>query len=275
VSCGRSLEIDVARFARERGAPQWQTFEAHLATCADCRREIELVEQLGDSFSAGDRETGEHLATESLARFSEEPGVLLREERRDIILHLAACGSCRDELTVLQRLDSVLGPARAASGPPEHFGLLARVRRILSQPAFAYAVALLAIAAVLFDRPREPAPGSIAPPVAGSKGFDPSLAASVSESIEVELYPAARPMVRLGASSELLLRVPTALSTAAVKLSDEAGDLDIRRRIVAREGFVEIDVPSAWLRAGGHRVVVAPPGRDGAESTEFEFEVED
>lgn len=275
MSCGRSLELDLAQFLRERGSPRWREFELHLGACEDCRQEVDLLAQLGEALGEGAPDPQGHPATEVLARFSEEPGAMLREARRKLILHVVRCGSCRDELAVLQRLDSVLGPARAASEAPAPTGFVARLQRVLRQPAFAYGVALLALVAVVFDRPSEPAPGSLPPPVPGSKGFEPPIDSGVLESLELELSPSARPVLRLGASTDLLLRVPTELATAVVTVRAGEGGLEVRRSLVAQGGFVELDVPSAWLRAGSYEVFVMPEDEDSATRVALGFEIQD
>ena len=151
MGCTRAFDIDLVAFLAEPRAEAFADFRAHYPRCAVCAAEMrawtELAEQLG-------RER--HPAATALAEYASLPA----QERAAIDRHAAGCARCREELRVLEAFDPALLTRPAPAAEPVGPGWLERLPRLFWHPAFAYGVALLVVAPVLW---RTQGPGALDP----------------------------------------------------------------------------------------------------------------
>lgn len=153
MGCNRAFDIDLAAFLADPRAEAFADFRAHYPRCAACAAEVrvwtELTEQLG-----GER----HPAAVALAEYASLPA----SERAAIDRHAAGCARCREELRLLEAFDpaQLTRPAPVAAAEPAGPDWLERLARIFWHPAFAYGVALLVVAPLLW---RTQGPGALAP----------------------------------------------------------------------------------------------------------------
>jgi predicted anti-sigma-YlaC factor YlaD len=105
MSCGWSLEIDLAAALRERRDPRWSAFHAHHPACPDCRRALAPWTRLDALVRAATRELPEwHPPDEALIALLERPRSQTPAERARVAAHLDACGPCRDALLAVAAL---------------------------------------------------------------------------------------------------------------------------------------------------------------------------
>ena len=125
MSCQRAHEIDLAAFAAEPSAAEWQSFRSHYPTCEDCTGEVARWSKLGALLeAAAPGETGEggfgHPSSEQLLAFRSAPAELAPDVRSRIEIHTRGCAPCRSELAVLRDFDmasvTTPRPVEAESG---------------------------------------------------------------------------------------------------------------------------------------------------------------
>lgn len=141
MTCRRTFELDLPGFLADPRAPGFADFRDHYPRCAACAAEVrawtELSAQLASAAPA-------HPEPERLLRYADRDAALTAAARGAIEAHLARCAACRDELAALAAFEP---GALAAAAPPRAeaslAGALAGLRRLLWQPALAWAVALL------------------------------------------------------------------------------------------------------------------------------------
>jgi hypothetical protein len=253
VICRRAFELELAEFLADPRAPGFAGFREHYPRCPDCAAEVrawtELVGLLGGENA--------HPAPERLLRFAETPAALAPETRSAVERHLRRCAACRDELAGLARFD----PA-ALAAPPTHQRvgagrLLATLGRIAWHPATAYALLLLVTVPAL-QALRGEAPPEAMDAMATSQ---PGALAEESASTERAAAPAplaatSRAMLSDAASDVVAVRVPVghARDEVEIRLVSPDGRRELRERVAAAGGEVELHVPAAWLTPGRWRV---------------------
>jgi len=172
--CRRAYELDLAAFLEDPRDAAWDDFRAHYPRCADCAPEVAAWTTL---HAALDR----HPDPDALLRWSDDRAGLAAAEQTRVARHLERCASCRDELRALARFAAPAavaadGTAVPADAPPAHHPTATRsggrhgesrpgrrpgsirdatrsggrrtaslLRRIVWQPAFAYAVLIVVI----------------------------------------------------------------------------------------------------------------------------------
>lgn len=167
--CRRTQDVDLASFLAEPRADEFAEFRAHYPVCADCAAEVRAWTELHLQL----RDPEAHPEPRLLLAWQDEPASLAPERRSALARHLEACASCRDELRALRAFDPAAAAAAvAAPGDAVLERIGAIVRRILWQPALAYALVLLLLIPLVLDRwgeVEEPAPLSTEAPVLESK----------------------------------------------------------------------------------------------------------
>ncbi|TDJ16723.1 MAG: hypothetical protein E2O69_09985 [Deltaproteobacteria bacterium] len=149
MSCDRSRQIELADFLDDPRAASFRNFRGHYPRCAECSAEVRAWTELHQALQPN------HPDPEQLAQYASlEP-----QQRARIDLHAARCPSCREELSELGRFDPALllsGAAATsdAAGWLGRFGeFMQGLRRLLWQPAFAYAIAALLLLPVVYRSP--------------------------------------------------------------------------------------------------------------------------
>ncbi len=147
MSCDRSRQIELADFLDDPRAASFRDFREHYPRCAECSAEVRAWTELQQALQS------DHPDPAQLAQYASlEP-----QQRARIDLHTARCPSCREELSDLERFDPALltsGAATAAAAGPGWLGeFMQGLRRLLWQPAFAYAIAGLLLLPVLYRSP--------------------------------------------------------------------------------------------------------------------------
>jgi len=124
----------------------------HLQDCHDCRKEFEEIQNLGDAADHyGDVLFTKHIASDKLVLFAEAPRSLDAPERKNIEAHLSECTNCREELKLLQGLESTLTQDKAPVKKKENSDWLSNfflnlkntLFPVVLKPAFAYFLVLL------------------------------------------------------------------------------------------------------------------------------------
>ncbi len=160
MSCRRAFDVDLAAYLVEPRAAAWDDFREHWPRCADCAAEVAawtaLQARLG---SAG------HPDPERLLRWADGDDGLPPAERLALARHVEACPTCTDELRALARFDVAphVEERPVAAAPTPRRSML---RRVLWNPAVAYALLLVALAPSLLDRHEEASRDVLGPPAA-------------------------------------------------------------------------------------------------------------
>ena len=213
MSCRRAYEIDIAAYLANPRAAEFAAFRAHYPACAPCSAELRAWTELTARLGAG---RAAHPAPALLLRFEDAADRLEPAARDALRAHLAGCASCRDELAGLRAFQPALDALPAAPASREGRGLAAALRALLWQPAFAYAVAFVLAAPLLYLqvtrdrldlRPPRSAPATTpapearpAPPPARPSPLAPAPARPAPKpepapAKEVRKEPAARPRI--------------------------------------------------------------------------------
>src|SRR5262245_4140578 len=105
MSCGWSLEGDLAAAAREIRELPALPLAAHWRECPDCRRALAPWVRLDALVRAAVRRPPEwHPADEALVALLERPRSQTPTERARLAAHLDACAPCRDALLAVAAL---------------------------------------------------------------------------------------------------------------------------------------------------------------------------
>ena len=121
----------------------------HLSICPHCRELLNHVQWFSKGlkeFSV--QELKQHISSETLVKFADNPDVLDQKTREYTETHLLFCDQCQSELQVLQDLNvEIAGKTAEASASMTRFpSLLTRLSNqlvnLVRKPAFAYAVAV-------------------------------------------------------------------------------------------------------------------------------------
>jgi hypothetical protein len=116
VTCRRAFDVDLAAYLAEPEGTQWAEFRAHYLTCPDCSAEVGVWTGMEASMrSSLASEAAEHLASDLLARFEEDPRGLPADQWQRVDQHLQACRPCTDRLAALREFDFA---ALEAAAPP-------------------------------------------------------------------------------------------------------------------------------------------------------------
>ena len=143
MACRKAFDVDLAGFLAEPRAEAFVEFRDHYPRCADCSAEVRAWTQL-DAALGDDA----HPAPDALAAYPDAAP----EARRRIDRHAARCPACREELRLLEAFDpATLAEPVAVSAEPERPSWLEALARLLWHPAFAYGVALLLVAPVVWQ----------------------------------------------------------------------------------------------------------------------------
>jgi hypothetical protein len=151
MSCQRAYDIDLAAFLADPRSDAHAGFREHYPRCARCAAEVRAWTELEGLL----RPPQVHPAPEKLLALEDAREGLGPVERAALEEHVAGCASCRDELRALRGF-AEQAPGPAATAPTQGGGgsalgaLLAGIRSVLVQPAFAYALALLFAAPTLY-----------------------------------------------------------------------------------------------------------------------------
>ena len=219
MTCRQAFELDLPAFLANSREARFADFVDHYPRCPECSAEIrawtELDETLRRTASAP---ASAHPEPELLVRFDEEPAGLGESQRTSIEAHLAGCIACRDELAALRTFVQDGPPAaNLASGvapAPRPSGLaliLAGLRGIVWQPAFAYALLALALVPTIY---RSVDPSSTLRPE-GLQPIEQRERVALRET--AQKYPAARSLVPFAADNEAY-----AIPFATPKIADLA-----------------------------------------------------
>lgn len=149
MSCRRAYDIDLTAFLADPRNPAHADFREHYPRCAECAAEVRAWTEVESLLRAPDA----HPAPEKLLRLEEDRDALGAVERAALEDHVAQCASCRDELAALRGFEphAATASGRAHAGGTSALGaLLAGLRGLLVQPAFAYALALLFAAPTVY-----------------------------------------------------------------------------------------------------------------------------
>lgn len=146
MTCHRAQEVDLLDFLANPRSEELRSFRDHYPACPDCAAEVRVWTELEITLTGPES----HPEPEVLVSFGEDPGGLGAERRAEVERHLERCGPCRDELRAVARFD----PARVLAAPTHSrtADVLARLRRIVWQPAFAYALVLVMLVPLLAQR---------------------------------------------------------------------------------------------------------------------------
>ncbi len=173
MTCRRAFDLDLAAYLVDPRAAEWTDFRHHWPTCADCAAEVAAWTTLQARLGAS------HPDAEVLLRWADGGDAMPAADRLAVARHVEACASCTDELRALARFDTapLLGTTPAAPPPKRPWTL----RRVLWNPALAYALLLLALLPSLNRRhemlvvgePEEP-PAAAAPAPAKRRAEAPA-----------------------------------------------------------------------------------------------------
>ncbi|HEV7734505.1 MAG TPA: hypothetical protein VGR62_20190 [Candidatus Binatia bacterium] len=143
MTCRRAFDLDLAAYLVDPRATEWAEFRDHWPACADCAAEVAawtaLQARLGSS----------HPDAEVLLRWVDGGDALPAAERLAVARHVEACPSCTDELRALARFDVAPHVTAAPAAPARRPWT---IRRVLWNPALAYALLLLALLPTLRQR---------------------------------------------------------------------------------------------------------------------------
>jgi hypothetical protein len=212
MTCRRAFELDLPGFLADPRASGFADFRDHYPRCAACAAEVrawtELAARLAGAASA-------HPEPERLLRFADARGSLPAAERAALEAHLARCAACRDELAALADFEPAALAAPPARGGAGLAGALAGLRRLLWQPALAWAVALLLALPATYTLVR---PGARAP--------EPVLAPAEKLEEQRAQAPAAPPAPRAADAASAEASRPAAATrpapAAVAKVAREA-----------------------------------------------------
>jgi hypothetical protein len=138
MSCRKAYEIDLAGFVADPTGAQWAEFRDHYPRCAACASEVRTWTELHLALGSAS-----HPDPADLVRYVDDAVGLAPAARHAIAEHLTACAACRDEAHTLRSFDPLASPAREPA--PKRWVLLPAFRGAVWHPAFAYAVALVAV----------------------------------------------------------------------------------------------------------------------------------
>ncbi len=155
MSCRRAFEVDLAQLLHGGSGPEWTAFRDHYPHCAACASEVRAWTEV--HLALAERPDA-HPAPERLLALAERTARMPAAERTALETHVAACRTCRDEVSTLRSLD--LGGLLATptprgwndvpdSGLPGWFRTL---QQLFRRPAFAYALVLLVLAPLVYTR---------------------------------------------------------------------------------------------------------------------------
>jgi len=150
MSCRKAQDVDLTGFLAEPRGPEFAAFREHYPACADCAAEVRAWTELHLQLRGPEL----HPAPQLLLAYQDEPASIAPERRTALASHLESCASCRDELLALRTFDPAATaiPARAAHGDRPLEWLGAALRRVLWQPALAYALVLLLLVPLVLQR---------------------------------------------------------------------------------------------------------------------------
>ena len=153
MSCRRAHETDLVEYLAEPRAERFRAFREHYPLCPECAAEVRAWSELERTLAP----PAVHPEPALLLRYEDEPAALAAAERRDLETHLAGCAPCRDELAALRGFDFAAAgaPAPVREVEPRGGGFaraLERLRWLVWQPAFAYALVLALLVPLLLER---------------------------------------------------------------------------------------------------------------------------
>ncbi|HXJ34429.1 MAG TPA: zf-HC2 domain-containing protein [Candidatus Eisenbacteria bacterium] len=140
MSCRKAYELDLAGFLADPTGAVWAEFRDHYPRCPACAAEVRAWTELHLALGSGS-----HPDPDDLVRYVDGGAALAPTTRHAIAEHLAACAACRDEAHTLRTFDPLSAPAAERTPRPRRSFAFPSIGRILWHPAFAYAVALLAV----------------------------------------------------------------------------------------------------------------------------------
>ncbi len=140
MSCRKAYELDLAGFLADPTGAVWAEFRDHYPRCAACSAEVRAWTELHLALGSG-----AHPDPDDLVRYVDGGTALAPTTRHAIAEHLAACAACRDEAHTLRTFDPLSAPAAERAPRPRRSFAFPSIGRVLWHPAFAYAVALLAV----------------------------------------------------------------------------------------------------------------------------------
>jgi hypothetical protein len=145
MSCRRAYDIDLTVFLANPRDAAHADFRDHYPRCAACSAEVRAWTEVEGLLRAAEA----HPAPEKLLALEEDRDGLAPVERAALEEHVAQCASCHDELAALRGFEPQAVAAAPARGSSLG-ALLAGLRGLLVQPAFAYALALLFAAPTVY-----------------------------------------------------------------------------------------------------------------------------
>ncbi len=221
MTCRRAFELELPAFLADPRAPGFADFRDHYPRCAACAAEVrawtELAARLASAAPA-------HPEPEQLLRYADRDAALTAAERGAVEAHLARCAACRDELAALAAFEPAALAAPAA--PRARTGLagtLAALRRLLWQPALAWAVALLLALPMIYTLMRQGAP--VPAPLIAAAERDAVPAADAPPAPPEPGRPAAKDAAALRAVASEGVEEPSARpETFALRARESASD---------------------------------------------------
>lgn len=192
-----------------------EEIEKHLAECDRCKLELEEIRWLSKGVRRYVRPT-EHVSSEKLVVFSENPKELTEQQVQMINEHLEICDSCSKELSILKGVAKCEVPDAPTHEPGHVFikpkmslprrlrGQLGRIwpkiTWLVAKPAFAYVlVLLLAYPAYRGLQEFGFLPGERVPRVIDSRSF------WLAERLETKRTPGSRNLVEIQKETELVI----------------------------------------------------------------------
>ena len=105
--CVDEGEVDLAAFAVDRDAPEWDEFRAHYPHCVSCSAAVAEWAEIDVALEAASEAGGvAHPAEAELLAFARSPEELDAVRRSALQLHVDGCGSCSTQVRVAQAFDA-------------------------------------------------------------------------------------------------------------------------------------------------------------------------
>ncbi|MGH7893740.1 MAG: hypothetical protein ACREQL_03680 [Candidatus Binatia bacterium] len=140
MTCRKAYELDLPAFLADPTGAVWAEFRDHYPRCPACAAEVRAWTELHLALGSTS-----HPDPADLVRYVDGSTGLPPTTRHAIAEHLAARAACRDEAHTLRTFDPLAPPAAVLARPRRRRFAFPSLGRIVWHPAFAYAVALVAV----------------------------------------------------------------------------------------------------------------------------------
>jgi len=265
MTCRKAYELDLPAFLADPTGAVWAEFRDHYPRCPACASEVRAWTELHLALGSAS-----HPDPADLVRYVDGSTSLPPTTRHAIAEHLAACAACRDEAHTLRTFDPLATLAATPARRRRRRFAFPSVGRIVWHPAFAYAVALLAVLYPTLTNQGSP-PTTIqgregAPRPAASRQApeDEQLARLEKNSVDEPAAPAPKQAIR--ANERVDAGAAKARAAAPVQeraRSDKEADAPAERRKAL--GYLADGrerAPEILLAAGESTIAISPDMRE-------------